>query len=94
MEFNMGQAVGAYSELATILGIYAGQEKDRAQGLIDWFKNIAVEAGIETRLRDVGVKEDDLDMLADDAMLQTRLLVNNPRDVSRSDAYAIYKAAY
>ncbi|MCL6486612.1 MAG: alcohol dehydrogenase, partial [Janthinobacterium lividum] len=35
----------------------------------------------------------DLDRLADDAMLQTRLLGNNARVVTRKDARAIYAAA-
>ena len=33
-------------------------------------------------------------MLAEDAMLQQRLLVNNPRDVNYDDALAIYRVAY
>jgi alcohol dehydrogenase class IV len=33
-------------------------------------------------------------MLARDAMLQQRLLVNNPREVAYDDALAIYQAAY
>ena len=33
-------------------------------------------------------------MLAEDAMLQQRLLVNNPRDVEYDDALAIYRTAY
>jgi alcohol dehydrogenase len=44
-------------------------------------------------LRQVGISEADLDRLADDAMLQTRLLVNNPRELKREDARAIYAAA-
>jgi alcohol dehydrogenase class IV len=35
-----------------------------------------------------------MEMLAQDAMLQQRLLVNNPREVSYDDALAIYRAAY
>ncbi len=35
-----------------------------------------------------------LPTLARDAMLQQRLLVNNPREVSEADALAIYQAAY
>jgi hypothetical protein len=37
--------------------------------------------------------EADLDRLADDAMLQTRLLGNNPREMTREHARAIYAAA-
>ena len=35
-----------------------------------------------------------LPMLAADAMLQQRLLVNNPREVTEADALEIYQAAY
>ncbi|MCR3871019.1 hypothetical protein K3Z93_29150, partial [Pseudomonas aeruginosa] len=35
-----------------------------------------------------------LPRLAADAMLQQRLLVNNPREVGEADALAIYRAAY
>jgi alcohol dehydrogenase class IV len=54
---------------------------------------LPVELGLPTRLRDVGIAAKDLDLLTDDAMKQTRLLVNNPREVARSDAYAIYEAS-
>ena len=54
---------------------------------------MAHRVGIETQLRQVGVTEKDLDQLSSDAMLQTRLLGNNPREVSREDARAIYAAA-
>jgi alcohol dehydrogenase len=33
-------------------------------------------------------------MLAEDAMLQQRLLVNNPREVSYEDALGIYRDAF
>ena len=36
---------------------------------------------------------DSLAMLAADAMKQTRLLVNNPREVAYDDAFAIYSEA-
>jgi alcohol dehydrogenase len=48
---------------------------------------------VETTLQQVGITEGDLDRLADDAMLQTRLLGNNPRELTREDARAIYAAA-
>jgi alcohol dehydrogenase class IV len=45
-------------------------------------------------LRDVGIPADALDLLARDAMHQTRLLVNNLRPVDESDARTIYQAAW
>ncbi|MEC8281999.1 MAG: alcohol dehydrogenase, partial [Pseudomonadota bacterium] len=45
------------------------------------------------QLRQVGVSENQIPMLAEDAMRQTRLLVNNPREVSYEDAVEIYGQA-
>jgi alcohol dehydrogenase class IV len=45
-------------------------------------------------LRDAGITQDDLQMLAEDAMKVQRLLVNNPRDVVYEDALAMYRMAY
>ena len=56
-------------------------------------QQIAKITGVETTLQQVGITESDLDRLADDAMLQTRLLGNNPRELTRDDARAIYAAA-
>ncbi len=42
------------------------------------------------RLAEVGVTEADLDRLSNDAMKVQRLLINNPRPVTRDDARAIY----
>ena len=56
-------------------------------------QDIALATGIARTLREVGITASDLDRLADEAMLQTRLLGNNPRNVMRSDARAIYAAA-
>jgi len=46
------------------------------------------------RLRDHGVTAQALPLLARDAMLQTRLLVNNPCELGEADALAIYERAY
>jgi alcohol dehydrogenase class IV len=54
---------------------------------------LTAELGLETRLTQVGIAEKDLPSLAEDAMKQTRLLVNNPRDVTYDDALAIYQEA-
>jgi alcohol dehydrogenase class IV len=56
-------------------------------------QDIALATGIARTLREVGIAASDLDRLTDDAMLQTRLLGNNPRVVTRADARAIYAAA-
>ena len=42
----------------------------------------------------LGRYRDELAMLAEDAMKQTRLLVNNPRPVTEADALEIYRSAF
>lgn len=94
LRFNAPNAASMYAELAEIVspGI-TGSVEAKCQGLIDYMTRLANRVGIETQLRQVGIAATDLDRLADDAMLQTRLLTNNPRAVTRADAYAIYAAA-
>jgi alcohol dehydrogenase class IV len=95
LRFNLPQASAHYAELAAILAPQAqGSAEARAEALIDAMQQIAAETGIETRLQQLGIQMSDLDRLADDAMLQTRLLGNNPREVTRADARAIYQSAY
>lgn len=94
LRFNLPQASRLYAELAGIVVPHAsGSEEARAEALIVATQQMAKMAGIETRLRQVGILESDLERLADEAMLQTRLLGNNPREVTRADARAIYAAA-
>jgi alcohol dehydrogenase class IV len=94
LRFNLPAAAAHYAELASIVVPHAsGSDEARAHALITAMGQIATITGIETTLRQVGILDTDLDRLADDAMLQTRLLGNNPRDITRADARAIYAAA-
>ncbi|MES3024730.1 MAG: iron-containing alcohol dehydrogenase [Pseudomonadota bacterium] len=94
LRFNLEHAAEHYADLAAILAPQAvGTVEARAHALIVAMQRVADQTGIETTLRQVGIGEADLDRLADDAMLQTRLLGNNPRELTRADARAIYAAA-
>ena len=44
--------------------------------------------------KDLKIAENMLEKLAQDAMLQTRLLQNNPRDMTQQNALDIYQAIY
>jgi alcohol dehydrogenase class IV len=94
LRFNASHAAPLYAELAAIVvpGC-SGTAEERTESLIAAMQQIAARTGIQTRLQDMGIAEADLDRLADDAMLQTRLLGNNPRELTRADARAIYAAA-
>ncbi|MFX8708360.1 iron-containing alcohol dehydrogenase, partial [Acinetobacter baumannii] len=66
---------------------------ERTKALVKMLSNLPVELGLPTRLRDVGIAQKDMTTLAEDAMKQTRLLINNPREVTHADALAIYEAS-
>lgn len=95
MRFNTSHAAPLYAELAAIVVPQAsGSMSARSDALIAALVALAEQVGIETRLREVGIAQDDLDRLADAAMLQTRLLGNNPRPLERADAWEIYAQAW
>lgn len=71
-----------------------GDEASKTEAFINFMEQIAIDTGIERQLREVGIKESDLRRMAQEAMKQTRLLGNNPRDVTEDDAFAIYSAAF
>lgn len=87
LRFNAPVAEPLYAELASHLGLHAS-----TQGLVEEMERIAASVGIETRLSQVGVSHNDLPRLAEEAMLVTRLLVNNPREMTQDAALACYEA--
>lgn len=72
----------------------AGGSQAVCAAFIDRLAGLSAKLGLATRLREVGVGEDDLPHLAAEAMKQQRLLVNNPRPLGEADALAIYRAAF
>ena len=96
MEFNAPAAGELYAELAEIVTgePVAGGDEAGSQALIDAMRRLISDVALPATLQQANVPEGDLEMLAQDAMLQQRLLVNNPREVTYDDALAIYRAAY
>lgn len=95
LEFNMIEAADQYAEIGPIIfpELAGKSAKDIGQGMIDGFKAMGPALGMQNKLSDVGVNHNHLPMLAEDAMKQTRLLVNNPREMTYDAALAIYTAA-
>ena len=89
LHFNMPVAENLYGELAPFVSGRSG-----AGALVDELVSIIADTGLPATLAAADVPESALEMLAKDAMLQQRLLVNNPREVNYEDALEIYRAAY
>ena len=97
IEFNAPAAAPLYAELAPLIvgrALVPGDAESLTEQLVRALGDLSPRCGLPSRLRDAGVPKDALEMLAKDAMLQQRLLVNNPREVTEADALAIYNLAY
>lgn len=96
LQHNSEAARELYAELAPILDPSCeGQgSQARCAVLIDRLDGLAQASGLKLRLRDHGIPETDIPMLAKEAMKQTRLLVNNPCPIEEADAARLYEAAW
>tara|TARA_B100000780_G_scaffold272456_1_gene234721 strand:- start:43 stop:1215 length:1173 start_codon:yes stop_codon:yes gene_type:complete len=98
LQFNANgsdDAAKEYSEMAKICFPSTCNNVQEAETLTlaEGFALLAKELEIPTTLREVGVTENDLDMLATEALKQERLLPNNPVEVTFDDARKIYAEA-
>lgn len=94
--FNLSEATSLYAQLLPdILGKSTeGNEESKAERFLHEINKIISDINLPTQLSQLNINESDLPMLAESAMLQQRLLVNNPRTVTYNDALAIYQAAF
>ena len=91
MRFNLPACHHLYGELAPVV---AADLPASGDALIAHMESLIEQVQLPRTLAAVNVPKEALPMLASDAMLQQRLLVNNPREVTEADALAIYQAAY
>ena len=95
LKFNAPNAKQYYAELMCWLD---SKSTGCIDGLCDLFidhmQNHLDKSGLVLKLKDLNIAENMLEQLASDAMLQTRLLQNNPRELSQQDALQIYQAIY
>jgi alcohol dehydrogenase class IV len=95
IRFNVLGNLEKFAQLAKPFGIPTEgldnlQIVDKVIAAID---RLADDIKVPRHLAEFGVKEKDIPMLAEGALKSTRLLVNNPRNLTLEDAKKIYKAA-
>ena len=94
LAFNAPAAAPLYAELAEVVVPEAtGSDEAKTAALVAAMKDLAPRLGLDASLSGAGIRPDHLPRLAEDAMKQTRLLVNNPRELGPNDALAIYEAS-
>jgi alcohol dehydrogenase class IV len=97
LRFNAPDAYAAYAEIAADAFPHLAEvdgAQARCAAFIDALADLSKRLGMKTRLREVDIPETALEKMAADAMIHTRLLVNNPRAMTQQDALTIYKAAW
>ena len=99
LRFNITETIAAqhYSEIAPIIFPEIKTNtanQDIAANFIEKLTSLSQSLGLEQRLRDVNIPESACETMAKDAMKQTRLLINNPKEINEQDAYNIYKSAW
>jgi alcohol dehydrogenase len=97
MNFNLSHCADLYAELAPNINNTIdldGSNKQIAQALINFIANLIKQLKLPVTLAEMGIAESDINTLASDAMLQTRLLVNNPKSVTLEDVRLIYRQAH
>ena len=61
---------------------------------IERLENLSSILNLPSKLRDLNIPKDACAKMAKESMKQTRLIVNNPREVTEEDAFNIYNAAW
>lgn len=92
VNFNKEYVGSQYAELYDIVCPNNNQVASRKnQEFSVYLSNLAKDLGLPSKMSEVGISGDDIKFLAEDAMKQTRLLVNNPREMDLKNAQRIYE---
>lgn len=96
MRYNVVADLEKFKEVAVAMGenVEGLSLREAADKAVEALTRLSIDIGIPTSIREVGVTADDLEMLANEATKQERLLNNNPRKLTLKDIHQIYKNAY
>ncbi len=95
MEFNKETCLDEYAQVAAAFGIntFDITKEEAADKVIEAVADLNKRIGIPTKLSEAGVKESDLEELADKAFLDG-CHTSNPRECTREDLMDLYKQVF
>ncbi|QEL22888.1 iron-containing alcohol dehydrogenase [Bosea sp. F3-2] len=95
LRFNLPKAAGVYAEIApdAFPELSSIESFKRGEAFVEALVKLGQELKVPQSLRELQIPRTALPLLAEDAMKQTRLLTNNPREITQEDALAIYEEA-
>jgi alcohol dehydrogenase len=96
MEFNRSHALSAMAEIADAMKIETAGllEEEKASAAIDAVAGLFKSIGIPHTIADLGVAQDQLTLVAEQAMGAARLIKNNPRPLDLPAMAALVGAAF
>jgi alcohol dehydrogenase class IV len=89
LRHNLPGAAPLYAGLCSAIGASGG-----AEGFIVALEDMMRATGLPLQLRAMGIAQDQLPLLAAEAMKQQRLLINNPVPIAQADALGLYQQAW
>ena len=92
IKFNASAAEKLYLEIADLCIPELKNKEFKITDFITGIYSLIEELKIPNKLKEVGVSHNDIPKLAEDAMQQERLLVNNPVKIGYKNAINIYEA--
>ncbi len=96
MRYNLPVRKPAFAKIAALLveNVATASEEVAAELAIAVVERISAAIGIPQRLRDLGVKREQLPAFAEKAFAIKRLMSNNPRNPTPEDLLSIYEQAF
>ena len=96
MAFNLPGALEKFADVACAMGECTEglPAREAAYLAVEAVEALIEDCGVESSIRDFGVKETDFPALADVAVTVARPLENNPRKMTKEDMIAIYAEAF
>ena len=96
MEYNAPNAGDKYREIARAMGVKDVDTMSRAgasKAAIDAVRQLSKDVGIPQTIKEIGVKEEDLEALAESALADV-CTGGNPRPCTKEDILKLFKTAY
>lgn len=95
MEYNMPACEKKYARIATAMGVDVSgmSDSEAACAAVEAVKKLSLDLNIPQTLREIGIPEDALEQLANDAFNDV-CTGGNPREITEADILELYKKAY
>ena len=93
MRFNMQGNEKRYADVAIACGCQRGEtDAETALRGVEFISQLSKACGIPQTLEEIGIPKTAVPQMAKAAMLQQRLLKNNPRTITEQDCTDIYNS--